>query len=194
MSKRAFIIHGWDDSPNNGWFPWLKKKLEAAAVEVHVPAMPDPERPDIDTWALFLKHAVGQADGQTFFVGHSIGGQTILRYLATLPANVKVGGAVLVAGWVTLKPAATEDEDSVAVATPWLERPLNWPKIRTHCDQFTAIVSDDDQFVPIEDSQVFLLELGAKIITEHHKRHLGGLDGVVVLPSVLQAVAQMMNG
>ena len=24
MTKRAFIIHGWDGYPDEGWFPWLK--------------------------------------------------------------------------------------------------------------------------------------------------------------------------
>ena len=26
--KRAFIIHGWDGYPAEGWFPWLKRELE----------------------------------------------------------------------------------------------------------------------------------------------------------------------
>jgi len=28
MQKRVFIIHGWDGYPEEGWFPWLKKKLK----------------------------------------------------------------------------------------------------------------------------------------------------------------------
>ena len=27
--QRVFIIHGWDGYPEEGWFPWLKKELEA---------------------------------------------------------------------------------------------------------------------------------------------------------------------
>ncbi|MEK7537377.1 MAG: alpha/beta fold hydrolase [Patescibacteria group bacterium] len=193
MTKRVFIIHGWEGSPQEGWFPWLKKKLEAEGVEVHVPAMPDPAHPTIDTWVSFLKHVVGRADEQTFMVGHSIGCQAILRYLETLPAGVKVGGVVLVAGWVTLKPVAMEDEDAAAVATPWLERPLNWPKIRSHFENLTAIMSDDDQYVPVEDGKLFVRELGAKLVIEHQKRHLGGEDGVMVLTSVVKSLKGMMN-
>ncbi len=195
MKQRVYIIHGWDDNPNNGWFPWLKKQLEAKypGIEVHIPAMPDTGNPTIDVWVPFLQHLVGKPDEQTFFVGHSVGGQTILRMIERLPESEKVGGVVLVAGWLNLKPAGMEDEVSAAIATPWIQRPINWPKIRSHLSAVAAIMSDDDQFVPIEDGKVFVRELGAKLAVEHQKRHLGGFDGVMVLPSVLNAVEKMLQ-
>ena len=191
--KRVFIIHGWSDTPNNGWFPWLKKKLVADGVEVHVPSMPDADHPLIETWVSFLKHLIGQADEQTYVVGHSVGCQAILRYLETLPAGTNVGGVVLVAPWMNLKAAALEDEDVLAVALPWMQRPVNWPKIRSHLNQAVCIMSDDDQFVPLADKEIFEHELGATIVIEHHKRHLGGEDGVTALASVAMALEGMMG-
>lgn len=192
MNPRVFIIHGWEDTPQNGWFPWLKGKLLARGIETHAPTMPNPDHPAIDTWVPFLKHLVGVADAQTFFVGHSIGCQTILRYLQTVPDDVVVGGAVLVAGWVTLKPEAVAEEETAAVAAQWLQQPIHWTAIRKHLKTVTAIVSDEDQFVPLDDSKVFARELGAKIIIEHQKKHLGGADGVTALPSALKALEGMM--
>lgn len=193
MAKRVYIIHGWDDRPHNGWFPWLRRELEAEGIEVHVPAMPEPERPSIDTWVPFLRHLVGPADHHTFFVGHSIGCQAILRYLETLPAGTEVGGVVLVAGWVTLKQSAIEDEEAAAVALPWMQRPLEWPKIRTHLPKVTAIMSDDDPFVPLEDGKLFKRELGADLVVEHHKQHISGEDGVTILHSALEALRSMQR-
>lgn len=193
MTPRVYIIHGWEDGPQNGWFPWLKKKLVAQGVEVHAPTMPDAVHPSIDTWVPFVQHLVGTADEQTFFVGHSIGCQTILRYLQALPDDVRVGGAVLVAGWMHLKPSAMEDEETAAVALPWIERPMDWPKIRRHVNRVTAIMSDDDQFVPIEDGKIFGRELGATLVIEHQKRHLGGADGVMMLASALTAIEEMLG-
>lgn len=193
MTKRVFIIHGWEGHPQEGWFPWLKKKLEANGVEVHVPAMPDASYPTIDIWVPFLKHLVGEADAQTFFVGHSIGCQAILRYLETLPETAKIGGVVLVAGWVSLKPSVMADEETAAIALPWIQRPLNWPKIRSRLGAAVAINSDDDQFVSVEDGKVFARELGAKLVIEHHKRHLGGEDGVMALASVATSLDEMMK-
>ncbi len=193
MHRRVFIIHGWEDTPHNGWFPWLKKELVRLGIEVHAPTMPDASHPMIDVWVPFLQHLVGTADAHTYFVGHSIGCQTILRYAQSLPDEVHIGGAILVAGWVTLKPAALEDEDAAAVALPWIQRPLDWPKIRRHLPKVTAILSDDDQFVPVEDGKVFVRELHAQLIIEHQKRHLGGFDGLTTLPSALRSLEALMR-
>src|SRR3989338_6493172 len=92
MTKRAFIIHGWDGYPDEGWFPWLKAELEKNGFQVHVPAMPESAEPKIETWVSHLSKAVGDVDENTYFVGHSIGCQTILRFLESLPADKKVGG------------------------------------------------------------------------------------------------------
>jgi len=34
MSKRVFLIHGWEGSPEEGWRPWLKKELEKRGFKV----------------------------------------------------------------------------------------------------------------------------------------------------------------
>lgn len=78
MSKRVFIIHGWDGHPDEQWFPWLKKELEQRGFEVYVPQMPKTEEPRIDIWVPYLRGLVGRPDQDTYFVGHSIGPQAIL--------------------------------------------------------------------------------------------------------------------
>lgn len=124
MQKRAFIIHGWDGYPEEGWFPWLKKELEKKGFVVSVPAMPEPGEPNIEAWVSHLAHIVGNVDENTFFVGHSIGCQAILRYLETLPENIKVGGAVFVAGFFTLTNVDSSEEKEIA--KPWLETPIDF--------------------------------------------------------------------
>ncbi|MBW2996796.1 alpha/beta hydrolase [Candidatus Woesearchaeota archaeon] len=183
--KRAIIIHGWDGFPEEGWFPWLKKELEAKGFEVAVPAMPNAEEPEIDAWVGHLAEQVGTADSDTFLVGHSIGCQTVLRYLERLEEGVKVGGAVLVAGWMHLKPVVFEEEGAEDVARPWIDTPIDWEKIRSHCDRFLAVFSDDDPYVPLDDSKIFEEKLGARIIVEKGLQHMNGEAGVTELPSIL---------
>ena len=43
--------------------------------------------PRIQKWVSKLAQTVGDADKQTYFVGHSMGCQTIVRYLEKLPEN-----------------------------------------------------------------------------------------------------------
>lgn len=91
-SRRAFIIHGWSGSPGEGWLPWLGRELEQRDFSVVRPAMPSTDAPKINAWVEHLRDIVGFVDAHTYFVGHSIGCQTILRYLETLPRDSRVGG------------------------------------------------------------------------------------------------------
>ncbi len=193
MIKRVFVIHGWGESPEAGWFPWIESELVKEGFQARVLEMPTPVWPQIDTWVSFLAAAVGKPDADTILVGHSVGCQTILRYLEKLPAGAKVGGIVLVAGWLTLKPAALEDEDAKAIADPWLHRPLAWVKIIPHIRQAAIIASDDDPYVPFEDQHIFHQHLGAPITIVRGQGHLGPEDGLNHLPSALKAVLDIAH-
>ncbi len=191
MQKRVFIIHGWDGYPEEGCFPWLKKNLEEKGFMVENPAMPNPLKPTIDSWVAFLKDKVGQPDENTFFVGHSIGAQTILRYLESLDDEIKVGGVVFLAGWVNLTDEACEVEEDKEIAKPWLETPIDWIKVKKHTDGFVAIFSDNDPLVPFSDAEIFKDKLGAKIVVEYKKGHFSGSDGIKELPSILNSILEI---
>ena len=193
MTKRVFIIHGWDGYPEEGIFPWLKQELESRNFEVYNPAMPNPIKPVIEEWVPFLAQKVGKPDENTFLFGHSIGCQTILRYLQSLPKNSKIGGVVLLAPWVHLTDDAFEDEEDKITAKPWLETPLNWDEIKARTAGFAAIFSDNDPLVPLDDSDIFKNKLGAKIIIEQDKGHFSGGDGITELPSALNSVLELVK-
>ncbi len=163
--KRVFIIHGWSFSPKSYWIPWLKKELAAKGFSVVAPQMPNTDEPSIEAWVSFLSQLVGKADKDTYFVGHSIACQTIMRYLETV--KEPVGGAVFVGGWFKL--TALEDEEAKAVAKPWLETPINYTHIKKVC-KITALFSDNDPFVPLENVELFK-KLNAKTITVKAQGH-----------------------
>lgn len=190
MKKRVFIIHGWGGNPQEAWLPWLKKELEKIDFQVEVPTMPETEHPVIQTWVNYVSKLVGEVDVNTFFVGHSIGCQTIMRYLEQLPAMLPVGGVVSVAGWFTLM--NLEDKE-MPIAQPWLNDPIDFTKVKSHTKKFISIFSDTDDCVPIENRKLFQDRLDAKIITEHGKGHFSEGDGIFQLPSALQAVVELAN-
>ncbi len=183
--KRVFIIHRWEGYPEEGWYPWLKKELEKNGFEVFVPAMPNTNEPKIEEWVNFLTNLVGEPDKNTYFIGHSIGCQTILRYLEKLNGK-KVGGVIFVAGWFILSNLETEEEK--IIAKPWLETSINFEKIKKTTNNFIAIFSDNDPYVPIEDKDIFKEKLGAEIIIENNKGHFSGEDGVTELPAALNSI------
>ncbi len=189
IQKRVFIIHGWDGYPKEGWFPWLKKELEKKGFLVQVPAMPNPSEPKIETWIPFLADLVGTVDKNTYFVGHSIGCQTIIRYLQTLHKGARIGGAVFVAGWYDLKNLKTEEEKRIA--SPWVNEPRDDKKIKESINKATAIFSDNDPSILTENQKSWEEKVGAKIIVESGKGHFSGSDGITELPSVLNALLEI---
>ena len=66
LMKRIFGIHGWEGSPNYGWWPWFKKSLEEKGFEVSVPQMPNAAHPKMDEWLEHLKKIVGKPDENCF--------------------------------------------------------------------------------------------------------------------------------
>jgi len=187
--KKVFIIHRWDGNPESDWYSWLQKELTKRGFQVFVPEMPETETPKMEKWVPHISKLV-KPNQDTYFVGHSIGCQTILRYLETLKENTKIGGAVLVAGFLKTKPLETKEE--VEIVTPWLQTPINFEKVRRAC-KFTAIFSDDDPYVPLENAQLFKKKLGAKKIIEKSKGHFTEVDGVKELPVVLKELLKMIN-
>ncbi|MFH1956824.1 MAG: alpha/beta fold hydrolase [Patescibacteria group bacterium] len=185
MKKRVFIIHGWEGNSKNHWFPWLKKELEKADFEVIVPDMPNTDEPKIEEWVPFLADLVGEPDENTYFVGHSIGCQAISRYLEILE-NKKVGGAIFAAGWFHLINLEGPEEEKIVES--WIKTKIDLRKVKDAANIFIAIFSDNDEWVPLSDKDIFEKELGAEIIVEHNKNHF---DGIKELPIVLESILRM---
>lgn len=190
--KRIIIVHGWDGTPDEGWFPWLKNELEAKGFEVIIPQLPDTGSPRIQKWVPALAAAVGTPNEETYFVGHSMGCQTIARYLEGLPEDQNVGGAVFVAGFFKRLMGLEDDSDVRETDQHWLGSPLDLAKVRVHLPKSAAIFSDDDPWVPLENQDDFRNQLGSEIIIEHNKGHFsGGRDGAMELPIVLEKVLEI---
>ena len=191
MQKRAIIVHQWYGTPKTDFYPWLKKELEKRNFKVIVPAMPDTKHPKIKSWITQLNKTIGKPNKNTYLIGHSIGCQTILRYLESLQNNSKVGGAIFVAGWFNLTKEVTGDEEQYKIAKPWLSTKINFSKVLKHTKKFTAIFSSNDPYVPLTDSKIFKAKLKAKIVTEKNKGHFTQDDNIKKVPVVLKELLNL---
>lgn len=184
--KRIFIIHGWEGSPKREWFPWIRKELEKRDFNAIIPEMPNPEEPRIKEWVNHISSIVEDPDENTYFIGHSMGCQAILRYLESLD-NKKVGGAIFVAGFFELTNLETEEEKEIA--KPWLETPIDLDKVKKATNNITVVFSDNDSFVPLEvNKKIFEEKLEAKIIIEQNKGHFSEDSGIFEIPVVLKVL------
>src|SRR3989338_5682223 len=96
--KSAFIIHGAHGSPDENWFPWLKKELESEGYEVFVPAFPTPKKQELREWLRVLSKVEKSVNEDSIFIGHSVGVAFILSILEKISTPIKA--AFLVSGFL----------------------------------------------------------------------------------------------
>ena len=185
--KKVYIIHGWSGSPDEPMLKWIRESLQTQGYEVVAPNMPHPDIPTIVDWVSHLEDVIENPNEETYLIGHSVGCQTILRYMERLPENTVVGGVVLIAPWIFLTVENLGDDESPDTAKPWMETPIDYNKIISHTKKFTGIFSDNDPFVPLDKNEGLLKEkLGAKTIVLHDKGHFTEEDNVTELPEALE--------
>ena len=130
---------------------------------------------------------IGNPDKDLYLVGHSAGVITILRYLESLSRDQKIGGVVLIAGF-TDKLVYGELEN-------FFETPIDFEKIKQHCNKFVAIHSDNDPFVPLAQGDILKEKLEAKLIVLHDMGHFSGpvddSKSVTTLPEVTREILKL---
>lgn len=181
--KRVFLVHGWDGTPDNHWFPWLTHQLVKKDFTVFAPTMPNAAHPKVSEWLAELSRVVGVPDNDTYFVGHSLGCITIARYLASLPKGATVGGCVFVAGF-----SMSLDIPEIA---EFCSLPFDADSSRAHGSNFVTIYSDDDDYVSVNVSKHFSKQFDAKEVFEKGKGHFSSELQPPELPSALDAVLKM---
>ena len=190
--NKIYIVHCWDGTKDDGWYPWLDKQLSNENNIVYRFDMPNTTSPDIDEWVSFLDSKVESLDENTFFVGHSIGCQTIMRYLQT-KNMCKIGGILFVAPWLELLDFAIEDEESYNVAKPWLNTKIDFEKVKQFTNNINCIFSDNDYFVSLNQKDKFEKLLDAKTIVVSGKGHISQDDGVYELKEILEECKNMLQ-
>ena len=194
VMKKVYIIHGWDGTPESNWFPWLEHELTALGFQVNVPQLPDAHMPRIEKWVPALTAAVGVPDEDTYFVGHSMGCQAIVRYLEGLLDGVKVGGAVFVAGYFRPITNLEQDAESIAVDREWATTPIDFTAVRTHLPRCIAIFSTTDPYVSLDNREDFAQKLGSEIVTLENRGHFyASDDGITELPQARDAIIKMAH-
>lgn len=193
MSKRIFVVHGWGGMANEGWLGWLKEELVLRGFEVFSLQMPNTNEPRIEAWVAAINKEVGKIDKNTFFVGHSIGCQAIVRYLSSLSETEVSGGAVFVAGFFKRLTNMGSDNLSRDIIKEWLDSSLDLISIKNHLLSSAAIFSDNDPYVPMDNVHDFQNILESKIIIEHQQGHFSGDSGLPKYDIILNAVLAILR-
>ena len=179
--EETVIIHLYEGSPEYCWYPNTRQELEELGFVVHVPKMPDPNHPRQDKWVTTLRETVRNPNRDAYLIGHSIGAVTILRYLEELPESKKIGGVVLVAGFI--------DDMGYEIFSNFFTRPLDFSRIRNKADHFTVIISDDDPYIDMKYGHELSEKLNGELIIKRGMQHMS--QGFDSLPDVAIAIREM---
>ena len=190
--KKIYIVHCWDGTKDDGWYPWLDKELSSRGNLVYRFNMPNTANPKIEEWVDYLDKQVNILDENTFFIGHSIGCQTIMRYLETKDIS-RIGGILFVAPWLDLLKEAVSDEESFNTAKPWLTKKIDFEKVKKFTNNINCIFSDDDYFVSIKQKDEFEKLLNANTLVVSGKGHISQDDEVFELDEILDESLKMIN-
>ena len=185
-NKKVYLIHRWGGDSESDWYGWTKKELEKKGIPVGVFDMPNTDNPKIEKWVKYLEENIKDVDEQTYFIGHSIGCQTILRYLEKLHKHKRIAGCVFVAPWFEL---INLEPEEMKIAHPWINTQIDFSRILDHCNNFLAIFSKNDPYVHLDEIEKFKKNLGAKIIIKEKQGHFTEEDGIKKIHEILEFIA-----
>lgn len=164
LMKNVIIIHGYGADPDSNWFPWLKRELESAGLEVEVPDFGQDVEPGFSNWSSVLSEALEGLDPrETVLVGHSLGGALIPRYLSGYKGEPFLASFLVASpfdnlGWGNLEGFFEKSELSASA--------------KDKIGKITILASDDDPYVPLNHAEKYGELLGGEVIVEKGLEHL----------------------
>lgn len=178
---KVVLVHGWLSTPNQHWFPWLKKQLKAFGFKVYAPVMPNPVKPKRPKWVTKLERTLnGKDPHETILIGHSLGTATIL-YAMQEHRGPRYEHVILVGSFGRRIPRLDE-------VTEGYEMQLDLERIRRKAKHWTLIHGDHDPLVPFKEGRWLARQLKATFIVEKNRGHLIQYEGIIKLESALQAL------
>lgn len=184
--KKAVLFHGTDGSPNDHWFPWIRRVLEESGYEVFAPELPNNHTPNRDTYEKFLKES-GWDFSDNLLVGHSSGTTTILNLLMSdwFP---KVKASVLVGTFLNEDLLNTQDWYTPGQFDGLFVQDFDIEKLKSKCPHFILVHGDDDFACDYDDAKEFCTKLGGEFITVRNGKHLSSSSGITELPDVIMTL------
>ena len=108
--KSAALIHGKGGSPDNSWLPWLKSHLEQQGYNCVVPTFPPEDDSRLSDWFAIL-NKVDIEPENTIFVAHARGAMALLRWINTLPKDVRILKAITISCNFDFQPHRTDGDE-----------------------------------------------------------------------------------
>lgn len=180
------IVHGTYGSPDENWFPWLKKELELLGHNVYVPSFPTPKDQSLKSWMDVFEEFKGYLDEESVVVGHSLGPAFLLSVLEIIKTPIKA--AFFVSGFTGFLGNSEFDE----LNRTFVVREFNWSKIRENCGMFVVIHSDNDPYVPLQKGEDLAKNLDSKLLVLKGAGHFNISSGYTSFEFLLDRIKEVL--
>ena len=182
--KKVIFVHGYGIAAPlepEDWPSTLGRELERNGFSFELLRMPEATCPQVQEWLTFLDKKNISVNEDTYFVAHSLGCITTVRFLESLPAEKVAGGCVFVSGFCSLP--------QIPLLKEFCNSPLDFAKAKKQAQEFVSVISDDDRIIPPALSQELAEKLGARVVVEHKRGHF--ISGLNEVPSILNIILEM---
>ena len=186
MLMKVFIIHGYQSSPEQHWFPWLATKIEQMGSQCEIVHLQGSDQPDFATWRQNLEAQVHPLNEQTIIVAHSLGCLSVLDYLSEALNGRLIKAIFMVAGFNEKLTALPELNQFVQQAK------LNDALLRFRIQQRYSLFSCNDPFVPAPLSIRFGQLLNAQMIEVKKAGHFIQSDGLSEFPQLWEKLEKLL--
>jgi len=189
---KFIILHGTMGTPDGNWFLWLAEELEKLGQEAVRPQLPTPEGQTPDNWVKVIKETVdslGEPKSEVVIIAHSMSCFATCDYLAQTDKPIK--SAFFVAGFAETHPDWPEPYPKLN--NPFVEKLLDWDKVRANCGKIYCFDGDDDKYVSQKMAAEFaqLCEAPLKIISKGG--HLTESSGYKKFPLLLETIKEELK-
>jgi predicted alpha/beta hydrolase family esterase len=181
---RIVVAHGYLADPTRHWFPWLVEHYGPEVVSVI--ELPDPEEPELEPWVHTAAARIGEIDEETILLGHSLGCVTLLHVLNRLEQPWRLGGLVLVSGFV-------DRLSNLPKLDPFTEEPLDLDRVRRSTLTRHVLRSDDDGTVAPEHTDRLAALLDAPVTVVPGGGHFVDRQGHRSFPALLPILDHLLG-
>ncbi|MDZ4244192.1 MAG: class I tRNA ligase family protein, partial [Candidatus Doudnabacteria bacterium] len=159
MTKPNYVfLHAFRGSPNDDFWPWLKKEIEKRGGKVFAPQLPNPSAPIIEEQVKFLLKNY-KFDSSTVIVTHSLGGVLAMKLLPRL--NVKIKYLVMAAPPLRTKFLDNKSRPALNKCCDWK---FDFESIQKKVESINVVKDVGDNIVPSDQPEEIAKNLSARLI------------------------------
>ena len=173
IRKKVYIVHGYQASTLDHWFPWLSRKIKQAGHDAKRIMLDRPMEPDPERWLASLKAQIPKLDRDTILVTHNLSCLSVLKLLEQHYAEHKtaIAAGIFVAGFKDPIIALSELNRFIRGTR------LDFKKINPAMKQSMVFFSSNDPYVPAPLSLKLAQLLGAHMFEIRQAGHFMKRDG-----------------